>query len=66
MAVDTRLGRRSWMDSSWVDTGTHLTNSESTPKSFEVFQRTFPAGQVALGPNAGTSGGSSMYTVAVT
>ena len=65
VAVDTRLGRRSWMDSSWVDTGTHLTNSESTPRSFEVFQRTFPAGQVALGPNAGPSG-SSNYTIVVT
>jgi polygalacturonase len=64
VAVDTRLGRRSWMDSSWVDTHVHLTNSESSPKTFEVFQKTFPAGQVALGPNSGST--SSMYTVIVT
>ena len=50
------------MDATWVDTGTHLTNGESTPRTFEVFQKTFPAGQVALGPNAGTA---SMYTVVV-
>jgi alpha-galactosidase len=65
VAVDTRIGRRPWMDASWADGGTHLTNSESTPKTFEVFQRTFPAGRVTLGPNGGTSGGSSMYTVVV-
>jgi hypothetical protein len=52
------------MDSSWVDAGVHLTNSESTPRTFEVFQKTFPAGQVALGPNAGST--SSMYTIVVT
>jgi hypothetical protein len=64
VAVDTRLGRRTWMDSSWVDAGVHLTNSESAPKTFEVFQKTFPAGQVALSPNSGST--SSMYTVVVT
>jgi hypothetical protein len=63
VAVDTRIGRRSWMDSSWTDTGTSLKNNEGTPRTFEVFTRTFPAGQIALGPNGST--GSSMYTVAV-
>jgi hypothetical protein len=63
VAVDTRTGRRSWMDSSWVDTGTHLTSSESgTTRTFEVFQKSFPAGQVSLGPNASSN---SMYTIVV-
>jgi hypothetical protein len=53
------------MDSSWVDTGTQLANSESGSRRFEVFTKAFPAGQVALGPNADTANGSSMYTVAV-
>jgi hypothetical protein len=63
VAVDTRIGKRPWMDASWTDTGTQLKNSESTPRSFEVFTKTFPAGQVALGPNNST--GSSMYLIVV-
>jgi len=64
VAVDTRLGRRPWMDASWVSAGTQLTNSESTPRSFEVFVKSYPAGPVSLGPNAGSSN-SSMYTIVV-
>jgi hypothetical protein len=63
VAVDTRIGRRSWMDSTWVDTHTSIRNSESTPRTFEVFTKTFPAGQVALGPNGST--GSSNYMIVV-
>jgi len=63
VAVDTRIGRRSWMDSSWVDSGTQLVNNEGSPKRFQVFTKSFPAGEVTLGPNGST--GSSMYTVAV-
>ncbi|GGO84054.1 glycoside hydrolase family 28 protein [Wenjunlia tyrosinilytica] len=62
VAVDTRTGRLPWLDSSWTDSGTRLVNSESTPKNFQVFQKSFPAGPVRLGPNAGTG---SMYTVVV-
>jgi len=62
IAIDTRTGKRPWMDATWVDTGTQLVNGESTPKHFEVFQKTFPAGQVSLGPNSGTG---SMYTIIV-
>jgi polygalacturonase len=62
VAVDTRLGRRPWMDATWLDTGTALVNNEGTPKRFQVFQKTFAAGPVALGPSGG---GGSMYTVAV-
>ncbi len=63
VAVDSRRGRPSWMDPSWVDTNTHLTNSE--PHNFEVFQKTFPAGQVSIGPNGDTANGSSMFTIVV-
>ena len=65
VAVDTRRGKLSWMDSSWVDSGTHIGNSESTGRSFEVFQKTFPAGQITIGPNADPANGSSMYTIIV-
>jgi hypothetical protein len=62
VAVDTRAGRPSWL-SGWTDTGTSLVNSEGTARTFRVFEKSFPAGQVALGPNADS--GSSMYTVVV-
>ena len=65
VAVDTRLGRLPWMDSSWTDSGLQITDNEGTPRTFEVFERTFPAGQVAIGPQADLTNGSSMYTVAV-
>ncbi len=63
VAVDTRIGRRPWMDSTWTDTGTSLRNNESTPRTFEVFTKTFAAGTVALGPNGST--GSSNYVIVV-
>jgi hypothetical protein len=65
VAVDTRMGRLPWMDSSWTDSGLQITDSESTPRTFEVFTKTFPAGTVALGPQADETNSSSMYTVAV-
>ena len=58
-----RSGKRPWMDSTWVDTGTTLTTNESgTTRTFEVFRKGFAAGQVALGPNAANT---NMYTIAV-
>jgi hypothetical protein len=65
VAVDTRLGRLPWLDSTWTDTGLQVTDSESTPRTFEVFAKTFPAGTVTLGPQADLANSSSMYTVAV-
>jgi polygalacturonase len=63
LGVDTRNGKRPWMDASWVDTHTVLTTNESgTTRTFEVFNKSFAAGTVALGPNAATN---SMYTIAV-
>lgn len=62
VAVDTRIGKLSWMDASWVDTGTSLKNSEATPKTFELFKKTFSAGIVSLGPN---NSGTDNYTVVV-
>ena len=62
VAVDTRIGKLAWMDASWVDISTSLTNSEATPKTFELFKKTFPAGTVSLGPN---NSGTDDYTVIV-
>jgi hypothetical protein len=65
VAIDSRLGRRPWMDAGWVDTGEHLGNSESASRSFEIFAKNFPAGQVTIGPNADPANGSSMYTIII-
>jgi hypothetical protein len=66
VGVDTRVGKRSWMDSSWTDTGTQLTDTEgSSTRRFELYQKSFPAGTVALGPEGDTANSGSMYTVVV-
>jgi polygalacturonase len=66
VAVDTRLGRRPWMDSSWADTGLQLTDTEgSSTRTFEVYQKAFQAGTVTLGPDADTANSASMYTIIV-
>jgi hypothetical protein len=63
IGVDTRSGKRPWMDATWVDTGTALTTNENgTTRPFEVFAKTFSAGTVPLGPNAANT---NMYTIAV-
>ncbi|MFD1046897.1 hypothetical protein ACFQ1S_15780, partial [Kibdelosporangium lantanae] len=62
VAVDTRIGRPSWL-ADWTDTGQSLVNSEGTARTFHVYSKPVPAGQVALGPNGSSS--SSMYTVIV-
>jgi polygalacturonase len=62
VAVDSRIGRPSWL-ADWTDTGQSLVNSEGTARTFHVFAKSFPAGQVALGANGSSS--SSMYTVIV-
>jgi hypothetical protein len=63
VAVDTRLGKRSWMDASWVDSGTQIVDNESTPTHFEIFQKTFSAGTVSLGPNVGSGSSYVQYLV---
>ncbi|MGX6607290.1 glycoside hydrolase family 28 protein [Micromonosporaceae bacterium Da 78-11] len=65
VAVDTRRGRLPWLDSGWTATGTRLTNNESPSRTFDVFTKQFPAGPVALGPNAEPAKGSSMFVIAV-
>jgi hypothetical protein len=42
-----------------------LGNSESSSRSFEVYEKNFPAGQVAIGPNADPANGSSMYSIII-
>ncbi|HTU72657.1 MAG TPA: glycosyl hydrolase family 28 protein [Trebonia sp.] len=65
VAVDTRLARLPWLDSTWTDSGLQITDNEGTPRTFEVYTKTFPAGTVTLGPQADLTNGSSMYTIAV-
>jgi hypothetical protein len=66
VAMDTRVGRQPWLDSSWVDTGLQLTDTEgSSSRTFEVYQKEFPAGQVSLGPDADTANSGSMYTIMI-
>jgi hypothetical protein len=63
VSTDTRLGKRPWMDATWVDTSTTMTTSENgTTRTYEVFRKAFPAGQVALGPQ---NGNTDMYTITV-
>jgi alpha-glucosidase (family GH31 glycosyl hydrolase) len=62
-SIGTKPG---WLSSAngWTDSGSNLVNSESSPKTFSLFKRTFPANAtVALGNNGSTS--SSVYTVVV-
>ena len=67
VAVDTRLGRRPWMDASWVDTGSQLSPFEggTTYRRYQVYAKAFPAGPVSLGPAAAGTAASNMYTVLV-
>jgi hypothetical protein len=63
LAVDVRTGKRPWMDASWLDTGSTLTDDESgTTRTFEVYSKGFAAGTVSLGPNAANNDG---YDIAV-
>ncbi|WP_344669225.1 right-handed parallel beta-helix repeat-containing protein [Catenulispora yoronensis] len=63
LAVDVRTGKRPWMDASWSDTGTTLTDDESgTARTFEVYAKAFAAGTVSLGPNGANNDG---YDIAV-
>jgi hypothetical protein len=61
VGMDKRVGRPSWLDSTWTDTG--LAETGTGPVTYELFERTFPGGSVALGPIGPTS--DSMYTIAV-
>jgi hypothetical protein len=64
VAVDVRIGKRPWMDSSWTDTNTQITDSETTPATFEIFQKSITtAGQVSLGPNAASGSTYIQYLV---
>lgn len=60
LAVDDR-STLPWM-TGWTHTGVKLINSESTPKPYTIFRKSFAAGTVSLGP---TVSPGSMYTVMV-
>jgi hypothetical protein len=64
IGVDTRVGKRPFMDASWVDAGTQVIDAEgSNIRHFEVYQKSLPAGPVALGPDADTANSGDMYIV---
>jgi hypothetical protein len=66
VAVDIRVGRRPWMDASWVDTRVQLVDLDGTTyRYFEVYEKGFTAGTVTLGPEADTAAAGAMYAVAV-
>src|SRR5205814_6997647 len=67
VAVDTRLGRPAWLDSSWTDTGDQQTDFEgdTTFRRYELFTKAYGPGPVALGPaNSGTRA-TNMYSVVI-
>jgi mono/diheme cytochrome c family protein len=65
IALDDRLTKPSWLDSSWVDTGEELQVKESASviRTASLYRKNFAAGQVSLGPNGSTN--SNMYIVIV-
>jgi hypothetical protein len=67
VGVDIRQSRPSWIDASWVDTGTQLTGWEgaTTYRRYELYTKAFPAGPVALGPAAVGAGAANVYTITV-
>ncbi|GIH14338.1 glycosyl hydrolase family 28 protein [Rugosimonospora africana] len=66
IGVDTRVGRRPFLDSTWAATGAQITDTEgSSTRHFDLYQKTFPAGPVTLGPDADTANSGSMYLIAV-
>jgi len=64
VAIDDRVGRRPWMDASWVDTGENLTVNEPTVRTYSLFSKSFTAaGPVSLGPQASTTAPNYMVIV---
>jgi hypothetical protein len=61
VAMDKRVGRPAWLDTTWEDRGTVLVSSNGV--TYELFRRTFPAGTVSLGPQGGNAASSSQYIV---
>jgi alpha-glucosidase len=58
---DAIATKPSWL-SSYNDSGLNLVNSESTPKTFSLFKRTFTSGSTVTLGNGGSTA-SSFYTV---
>jgi hypothetical protein len=66
IGIDSRAGKRPFMDASWVDTGTQVTDAKGgNTRHFEVSQKSFPARATALGPDADAAHSGSMDIVMV-
>src|SRR5262245_15340353 len=67
VASNDSIGAKpSWLSSAngWADSGSNLVNSESTPKTFSLFKKSFTANStISLGNNGSAT--ASMYTVIV-
>jgi glucose/arabinose dehydrogenase len=64
IAFDNRAALPAWVDTSWLDTGSDLTTSESgVSRSYSVFKKRIGAGTVSLGPL--NNGAVSMYIVII-
>lgn len=64
VGIDQRVAIPSWIDATWNASGLKLIDNEKHPVSFIFFQKTFPTGTVALGPNAANNN-SNMYLVII-
>ena len=51
--------------SGFVSTGENLQTSDVGTQTYNIFRKTYPAGQVNLGPKPGAGDGKSMYFVLV-
>ncbi|HEV2952997.1 MAG TPA: S8 family serine peptidase, partial [Candidatus Dormibacteraeota bacterium] len=63
VALDARVSPKPTWLTGWTDTKTQILDSESTPSHLEVYSKAFPAGSVALGPNAGSGSSYVQYLV---
>lgn len=65
LAVDDRIGRLPWMDSSWVDIGEDVALQETPTQTriSSLYRKRFAAGEVSLGPN--TCAQCNLYLVMV-
>jgi|GEM_PF-6931363 len=65
VGYDTRLSLPAWL-SNWEDTGDIIESDYTSGKDqYRLLKKTFPQGQVSLGPNNAQTNSSNMYIVLV-
>lgn len=63
LTIDTASDRDGW--NVILTQNVKITNITASSNDDEIFQKQFPAGQVALGPDADTASSASTYVVTV-